>query len=109
VGKAQLEEREYAKKIEDVDKTINALKIGIKGIYNRMGVDHEELKELLGTYGVTESNMIQYLGVIEQKSNELIETYQVSKNGGNASQPKVVYSISIYRPQTLKVTNQRVH
>ena len=44
-----------------------------------MGCDHEGLKDLLGTHGVTESNMMQYLGIIEQRTNELLETYQYSK------------------------------
>lgn len=88
----QTEEADYQHQIEDADKTINSLKLGIKSIYNRMGVDHEELRELLGSHGITESNMMQYLGVIENKTNELIETYQISKKGKNSdnSQTKVM-------------------
>lgn len=78
---AQDEEDDYKRQLRDADKTINALKLGIKSVYERMGVDHDQLKELLGSQGVTESNMMQYLGVIEQKTNELIETFHFSKTG----------------------------
>lgn len=78
---AQDEEDDYKRQLSDADKTINALKLGIKSVYERMGVDHDQLKELLGSQGVTESNMMQYLGVIEQKTNELIETFHFSKTG----------------------------
>lgn len=82
---AQDEENDYKRQLSEADKTINALKMGIKSVYDRMGVDHDELKELLGSHGVTESNMMQYLGVIEQKTNELIETFQFSKTGKEMS------------------------
>lgn len=31
---------------------------------------------MLGNAGVTESNMMQYLGLIEQRTNELLQMYQ---------------------------------
>lgn len=46
-------------------KTINALKIGIQSIFDRIGCNTEIVPELIGTTGVSESNMMHYLGVIE--------------------------------------------
>ena len=46
-------------------KTINALKIGIQSIFERIGCSTEQIPELIGSNGVTESNMMHYLGVIE--------------------------------------------
>ena len=73
--KAKEVEQDYINQVENSDKTINALKLGINSITSTMGIDHEELKEILGSHGVTESNMMQYLGVVEKKTNELIDTY----------------------------------
>ena len=34
---------------------------------------------MLGNQGVTESNMMQYLGIIEQKTSEILQTYAASQ------------------------------
>lgn len=46
-------------------KTINALKVGVSSIFERIGCNTEIVPELIGSTGVTESNMMHYLGVIE--------------------------------------------
>ena len=56
-------------------KTINALKIGIQSIFDRIGCNTDEIPELFGSDGVTESNMMHYLGVIEQRTNEVLQMY----------------------------------
>jgi len=56
-------------------KTINALKIGIHSIFDRVGCSTEMTPELIGSTGVTESNMMHYLGVIEQRTNEVLQMY----------------------------------
>jgi hypothetical protein len=56
-------------------KTINALKIGIQSIFDRIGCNTESLPELIGSTGVTESNIMLYLGVIEQRTNEVLQMY----------------------------------
>jgi hypothetical protein len=55
------ETKRYKQQLEDTIDMINVLKIGIKTIYDRMGCQDE----LLSQHGVTESNMMQYLGIIE--------------------------------------------
>ena len=56
-------------------KTINGLKIGIKSIFDRIGCNNEQVAELVGSHGVTESNMMQYLGIIEKRTNEILSMY----------------------------------
>ena len=56
-------------------KTVNALKIGIKSIFDRIGCNNEQVSEIVGTHGVTESNMMQYLGIIEARTNEILQMY----------------------------------
>ena len=53
-------------------KTINALKIGIQSIFERIGCSTDNIPELIGSDTVTESNMMHYLGVIEQRTNEVL-------------------------------------
>lgn len=66
-------------------KTLHALKAGIGNIFQRLGCSTIAASELLGNAGVTESNMMQYLGIIEQRTNELLNIYQShqsDQNGG---------------------------
>lgn len=65
----------YERKCEAATKTVNALKAGIMLIFTRIGCATPSNLELLGTDGVTESNMSQYLGIIEQRTNEMLQLY----------------------------------
>ena len=66
------ETKEYEKQYTETMKTINALKIGIQSIFERIGCTTEAIPELIGSDCVTESNMMHYLGVIEQRTNEVL-------------------------------------
>jgi len=48
---------------------ITTLKLGIKSIYDRLGTEEDLL-------GITESNLMDYLGIIEQRTIELLKMYQ---------------------------------
>ncbi len=49
-------------------KTQASLKDGIQTIFNKLGFgSDEQMKEILGNGGVTESNMMQYLGIVEAR------------------------------------------
>ena len=70
--KNKKETKEYEEEYQNTVKTINQLKIGIKSIFDRIGCNNETVQEIVGTHGVTESNMMQYLGIIEQRTNEVL-------------------------------------
>jgi chromosome segregation ATPase len=61
----------YEMKCQDLQRTIESLKRGIKGIYEKFDMDEEGFGDPL----VTESNMAHYLGLIEQKTNQFIQSY----------------------------------
>lgn len=63
-------------KFQQSSRTLNALKSGVGNIFQRLGCSSLAASELLGNAGVTESNMMQYLGLIEQRTNELVTMYQ---------------------------------
>lgn len=66
----------YEDKYQQAMKTVAALKSGIESIFNKIGCNNNVVSEMLGNAGVTESNMMQYLGLIEQRTNELLQLYQ---------------------------------
>lgn len=62
-------------------RTINQLKNGIQSIFTRIGATSASVDEMLGNQGVTESNMMQYLGIIEQRTTEILQAYAASQIG----------------------------
>jgi len=70
---------QYEKKYEAAMKTVNALKGGIQSIFNKIGCNTPANMEMLGNEGVTETNMMQYLGIIEQRTNEILQLYAATQ------------------------------
>ena len=60
-------------------KTVNALKAGILNIFNKIGCNTPAVMEMLGDQGITEQNMMQYLGIIEQRTNEILQLYATNQ------------------------------
>jgi hypothetical protein len=54
-------------------KTINALRVGISSIFMKTGFTADDVSSLIGSTGVTESNMLLYLGFIEQITDSMLE------------------------------------
>lgn len=71
----------------EVMKTLNALRVGVHSIFNKTGFKTDEVSTLIGSTGVTESNMLQYLGFIEKITDEMIEQYAVKQPKEGLDQP----------------------
>ncbi len=56
-------------------RVLNSLKVGVQNIFENVGCANEHTLELVGTHGVTESNMMQYMGIIEMRTNEILQMY----------------------------------
>ena len=56
-------------------KTFNLLKQNITNIFNRIGCTSPATKELLGEEPCTEKNVLQYLGFIEARTNQIVGLY----------------------------------
>jgi len=65
----------YEQKCTESQKTINSLKMGIQSIFHRIGCNTSAMSEMLADSNVTEANMMQYLGSIEQRTNEILQQY----------------------------------
>lgn len=64
---------EYEEKNTSVGKILDQLKAGIESVFKKIGCDFSPIEELLGAHqGVTEYNMLNYLGSVEQRTNELL-------------------------------------
>jgi hypothetical protein len=70
----------YDLKAQKSTRTVAHLEQGIQSIFTKIGCDKNALSETLGSTGVTETNMMQYLGVIEQRCNELMHSYSVKSS-----------------------------
>ena len=72
---------EYEARYNLALRTIGQLKNGIQSIFTRIGATATSVDEMLGNQGVTESNMMQYLGIIEQRTTEILQAYAASQIG----------------------------
>jgi coiled-coil domain-containing protein 63/114 len=62
-------------KCHDAHKVVTAVKIGIQSLFHKIGCSPQAMVELLGDAVVTEANLMQYLGVIEQRTNDVLHQY----------------------------------
>ena len=69
----------YETKHKDAMKTMLQLKDGIWKIYNKIGCNTPANRELLGEEGVNTENMMQYLGIVEQRTNEILQMYAAAQ------------------------------
>merc|ERR1712228_1039257 len=68
---------EYKNKYQESLKTMASLKDGISSIMTKIGIDDQNkaMMDMIKNTGVTESNVMEILGVIEQKTSDLIGKY----------------------------------
>jgi hypothetical protein len=62
---------------------VSALKLGIHSVFGKVGCSSAVNLELLGSEGVTEANLMQYLGIIEQRTHEILQLYAASQPQAN--------------------------
>ena len=72
---------QYEKRTEATAHVVSALRVGLKSMYDKLGCDNESNRELLGDEGVTDSNMLTYLGVVEQRAGEVMQMYAAASTG----------------------------
>jgi chromosome segregation ATPase len=84
---------DFDQEAQNNSKKLDLIKAGIESIFSTLGCNAEEYDDLLGTQGVTESNMMIYLGIIEQNINEIIQAYafimtERAQQNGNGDKDK---------------------
>ncbi|XP_067945851.1 outer dynein arm-docking complex subunit 1-like [Watersipora subatra] len=81
--KASKEADDYEVKVRSVNKILDQLKAGVDSLFNKINCNRGAIDDMLGAQaGVSDQNMLQYLGIIEQRTNELlsVKDYQASKD-----------------------------
>lgn len=67
----------YEQKHGQAVQTVAALQNSVWDMFNRIGCNTPAVMDLLGDGGVTEKNLMQFLGIIEQRTNEILQKYFV--------------------------------
>eukprot|EP01015_Nassula_variabilis_P035106 TRINITY_DN8766_c0_g1_i5.p3 TRINITY_DN8766_c0_g1~~TRINITY_DN8766_c0_g1_i5.p3 ORF type:complete len:167 (+),score=38.97 TRINITY_DN8766_c0_g1_i5:65-565(+) len=73
---------EYEFKYSDAAKTVSSLCTWIEALYNNLECSKVVSKEFQGGQGVTESNLMSFLGVIEERVNYILSYYSQITTGG---------------------------
>ena len=76
---AEQKSNTYDQKYKEATLTLHLLKDGAWRMYNKIGCNTPSNRELLGDEGVTENNVMQYLGVVEQRTNEILQMFAASQ------------------------------
>ncbi|KAG7280536.1 hypothetical protein CRUP_022066 [Coryphaenoides rupestris] len=82
---------EYEQQANAVSNILDQIKAGVNGIFSKMGGDRSAIDDLLGsTAGISENNIMAYLGLVEQKTNELVamQAFLRSKDTDKDYNPK---------------------
>ncbi|GAB4816542.1 hypothetical protein N2152v2_003588 [Parachlorella kessleri] len=77
LAKTEAKAEAYEEKHSQAVLSVNALRAAVWEMFNRIGCNTPAVMELLGEEGVTEKNLMQYLGIIEQRTNEILQKYFV--------------------------------
>lgn len=63
----------YKQKLDTALKAVDSMKNGIISIFQKVGCNDEALGQQLASTGVTDMNLTQFLGIIEQGINEIVQ------------------------------------
>lgn len=103
LDRTEKKSNEYEKRHLNNQEMLDSLKSGIQELFERLGCTLNPHSDLLGHPGITDSNILQYMGQIEEKTNNVISTY-------NSMNPMSTQSISINisAPPPLLPTSNRI-
>ncbi|KAK5872650.1 hypothetical protein PBY51_013332 [Eleginops maclovinus] len=82
---------DYENQASIMGKILDQIKTGVNGIFSEMECDRSVIEDMLGSStGISENNIMSYLGLVEQKTNELltIQAYLTSKDLEKDYNPK---------------------
>ncbi|XP_034389836.1 coiled-coil domain-containing protein 114 [Cyclopterus lumpus] len=82
---------DYENKASIISKILDQIKTGVNSIFSKMDWDRSVIEDILGSStGISENNIMSYLGLVEQKTNELltIQAFLNSKDLEKVYNPK---------------------
>ncbi|UJR15601.1 hypothetical protein I4U23_002537 [Adineta vaga] len=64
---------EYQEKSQATRKVLDQCRTGVDSLFKKIGCDRRQIDQLLQSHeGVTEDNILKYLGIVEERTNELL-------------------------------------
>jgi len=75
LNKAVDESKTKEVKLKQINKTLDNLMSEIHVLFSRLGCDAKPIQEMLGEDQINHKNVMIYMGLIEQKTSELIHTW----------------------------------
>ena len=83
---------DYEYRHEEIIKVLDKMKDGVQRLFTRIGCYSPEVADMLGDQGVTDSNIMQYLGIIEQRANEILHLHAAAENGGAEAVQAILFA-----------------
>lgn len=65
----------YQNRYESASRTVNELKNSVQSLFQKFGCSTPAVRTILGDSGITDTNMLQYLSLIEQRVTEILQVY----------------------------------
>lgn len=93
---------QYDTQYKQSKKILEQLKSGVDSLFNKISCDRSAITDMLGgTSGVTDANMMQFLGLIEQRTNELLQVhgFVTTKESDREGEPEVAVGLLGQGPQ----------
>ncbi|GBF94682.1 flagellar outer dynein arm-docking complex [Raphidocelis subcapitata] len=66
-------------RLRRANAAVEALKGPVLRLFNAIGCDTPAVREVVGSGELTDSNLLVHLGIVEQRANELLQAYALSK------------------------------
>ena len=90
--------RSFEEKFTKSSKTMSALRVGIQNVFYKSGCNVETMTQILRneTIQVTDTNVMQFLGMIEQRANELLQLSALShvhEEGKELTDPETLQNV----------------
>lgn len=99
----------YEKRVGIAHTTLATLKGAIQELFDKTGCNTAAIMALLGDGGITETNIMSYLSIIEQRVNEVLYAYahkQQDVEGGNAASAALVTDALVAHPLTAQMATR---
>nr|XP_046239300.1 coiled-coil domain-containing protein 114 isoform X1 [Scatophagus argus]XP_046239301.1 coiled-coil domain-containing protein 114 isoform X1 [Scatophagus argus] len=81
--KTESQAEDYENQASIISKVLDEIKTGVNSIFSKLECDRSVIEDTLGSStGISENNIMSFLGLVEQKTNELltIQAFLSSKN-----------------------------
>ena len=76
--RTEMRTREFDERHTRVAQVLATVKKRVQEIFHRIGCRNTIAASFVGNQGVTDSNLMQHLGIIEQRTNEVLQMYAAS-------------------------------